>query len=160
MAKLYDREFLDYVEEWIVTNESEIAKAWPQKGGWEGYAQTSIKAFILGKNSTYDILREQHIYTYPGKAADFLLNDSSLQVKDKVIIELKCQSFENYKNFSKGLKEDTTKLIKELKPNYSGATLVVIGIYFTNYPDIPSYFEKKVLGNGEVGICYAIDLNS
>ena len=159
MAQLSYQEFLDYVEMWVVENETKIAKMWPQKGGWEGWAQAEIKSFILGKNSTFDILREQHVYTSGGKTADFLLNDSS-PVGKKVVVELKCQSFENYKNFKAGLENDISKLIKELKPSYSGAALLVIGIYFTDHTDVPDYFDKKILGEGEVGICWAIDLNS
>ena len=159
MAQLSYQEFIDYVKEFIVSNEKAIANMWPQKGGWEGWAQSSIFSFILGKNSTYDILRERHVYTSPAKAADFLLNNSS-PVGDRVIIELKCQSLENCSSFKKGLDDDIRKLARELDSSYSGATLLVIGIYFSEHLDIPGSFDKEILGTGEVGICWAVDQNS
>ncbi|MHC4739889.1 MAG: hypothetical protein ACYS9Y_13365 [Planctomycetota bacterium] len=154
MAQITYQEFFGYLEEWIAVNESKIASMWPQKGGWEGWAQAEIKTFIVGKDSTYDILREQHVYTSHRESVDFLLNDS-FPVSQKAVIEFKCQSFENYKNFKKGLENDINKLTNELKPSYKGAVLFSIGIYFTDHPDIPEYFDKKVLGSGEVGICWA-----
>jgi hypothetical protein len=104
-------------------------------------------------------LREQNVYNNGRKAADFLLNDSS-PVADKVVIELKCQSLGNYQNFASGLTSDIQKLLGELKPVYEGASLLVVGIYFADHDDIPRYFSKKVLGIGEVGICWAVDLGN
>ncbi len=158
MASLSWEDFMDYVKAWIVEKQADIANMWPQKGGWEGWAQADLYAWILEKNNTYDILREQSVYTN-GRKADFLLNNSSTGAK-RVVCDLKCQSLENYKNFRKGLEDDIKKLIGDLKGEYNGSALLVIGIYFTNHGDIPNYFYKKVLGNGEVGICWAVDLNS
>ena len=149
-----DQTFIDYVEEWLKEKESDIASRWPQKGGWEGWAQSEIFSFIIKKDSTYDILREQNVYKNSRQKADFLLNNS-LTVNKKVVIELKCQSFENAKNFGKELTKDKNKLIKDLNPSYSGADLLIVGIYFTDeLKDIPEFFQHKVLGKGEVGICW------
>ena len=158
MAELSIDEFLEYVEEWMIANEAAIAKMWPQAGGWEAWAQAEITAFLLKKNSAYDILREQHVFQKAKKACDFLLNGHSA-VKDKVIVELKCQSFGNYKNFTKGLVDDTKKLIKDVKKEYSRSSLLVVGIYFTKETEVPKHFDKKVIGKGEVGVCWAIDQN-
>lgn len=116
-------------------------------------------SYILERDSTYDILREQAVYTNEKKAADFLLNSQSRGTQD-VIVELKCQSFENYKNFVTGMESDVKKLISELKPAYAGSALVVLGFYFTEQTTIPTFFSKKILSGGEVGICWAVDLNS
>ena len=158
MAEISIQEFLDYVEEWMTAHESAIAKMWPQQGGWEGWAQAEIFAFILKKNSAYDMLREQHVFNEARQACDFLLNSHS-PVKDKVIVELKCQSFGNYKKFAKGLAEDTKKLIDDVKKEYAGSSLLIIGAYFTDKTDVPKHFDKKVIGKGEIGLCWAIDQN-
>ncbi len=86
MTQLFYPDFLDYVKEWVVNKQTDIANMWPQKGGWEKWAQAEIINFILKKDSTFDILPEQHVYTPPLKAADFLLNNSS-SVTDKVVVE-------------------------------------------------------------------------
>jgi hypothetical protein len=158
MAEISLDEFLEYVEEWMTTNEAAIAKMWPQDGGWEGWAQAEIFRFIGEKNHAFDIGREKHCFTNNRKGCDFLLNDSSA-LKNKVIVELKCQSFSNYKRFAKGLSDDTTKLIKDLKPAYVGANLLIIGMYFTAKTEVPKHFAKKVIGKGEIGICWATDSN-
>ncbi|APE31377.1 hypothetical protein BOX17_10715 [Halomonas aestuarii] len=160
MTQISTREFLGYVEEWVNGSYQKIGSMWPQKGGWEKWAQSEIGSFILSQDSTCDLLREQGVYVSKRKDADFLLNGMSMTASDKVVVELKCQSFENYKNFKKGLEEDISKLSRELKPGFSGADLLVLGIYFFQHSDIPPYFDKKVLDNGEVGMCWAIDLNS
>ncbi len=158
MTQLSYQEFLENVEAWVLQNETQIGLMWPQKGGWEGWAQASIYANILSHNSTYDILREQHVFVKTKKAADYLLNDSG-PVAQKVIVELKAQSFENRGAFVKGLETDVKKLIHDVKPAYSGAALLVVGIYFTAHTKLPPYFSSKVIGNGEVGVCWALDLN-
>ncbi|MCZ8038021.1 MAG: hypothetical protein O9276_07795 [Microcystis sp. LE17-20A] len=161
MATISYKDFISYVLEWGEANVKAIASKWPQKGGWEGWAQAEIYSYILQINNTYDILREQAVYTSKRKAADFLFN-SMTSGAQSVIVELKCQSFENYQNFVPGIEDDVKKLIHELKPAYKGSVLVVLGIYFTEHTrtQIPDYFNKKVLKNGEVGICWAVDLNS
>ncbi len=153
------QEFIDAVIAWGEANVAKIATKWPQKGGWEGWAQAEICSDILQINNTHDILREQAVFESARKAADFLLNSQIQGVQD-VVVELKCQSIENYKNFLPGIEADVKKLIKDLKPAYSGSALVVLGIYFTAHDQIPKYFDKRVLKGGEVGICWAIDLNS
>lgn len=158
MEPLNWKEFIKFLEKWVAENQKKIASLWTQKGGWESWAQAEICSSILEVDSRYDILREQHVYTSGGKSADFLLNNSS-EVKDKVIIELKCQSFENYKKFTPGLRDDIKKLINELKPAYEGATLLVVGIYFTDKTPIDQYFENVIICS-ELGICYAMDQNS
>ncbi len=159
MATMSYNEFIAAVIAWAEANIPKIATMWPQKGGWEGWAQAEIYNYILGINNTTDILREQAVYTSQRKAADFLLNAHNPGVQN-VIVELKCQSFENYKNFVPGIEADVKKLIHELKPGYSGSALIVLGIYFTAHSSIPDYFDKRVLTGGEIGICWAVDLNS
>lgn len=132
---------------------------WPQKGGWEAWAQAQILSEVLRIDSRYEILREQHVYESPRKAADFLLNGSS-PVPQMTIVELKCQSLENHAQFSAGLANDARKLVYELSPAFHGATLLILGIYFTGHGTIPAFFDSEVLGDGEVGICTAIDENS
>lgn len=159
MAMLSYEEFLDYVKQWIVLNEAKIAKAWPQKGGWEEWAKTDIYSYIDSQGA-YDMLREQHVFTNNYKRADFLLNDQAAAVQDKVIVEVKCQSFENRDEFVPGLEEDIQKLMHEVKPAYQGAALLVFGIYFTNETRaLPRSFSYQTLGTGEVGICWAVDLS-
>jgi len=152
-------EFLELVAAWVVEKEKEISFMWPQKGGWEKWAQSEIFSYINSKRPSADIMREQPVYGSAKKSADFLLNNGN-HVNEKVIVELKAQSFENYKNFVPELKKDTAKLIKELHPSYNGSALVVLGFYFTNVTQFPDYFSYRAIGKGEIGICWAIDQNS
>lgn len=158
MVVLSENDFLRIVGGWIEKNEQKIRNMWPQKGGWEEWAKTDIYDDIVQLDSSYDILREQPIFT-GGRDADFLLNHSS-GTSQQVGIEMKCQSFENYKKFTDGLLKDVEKF-KYLKPDKQGIVQLVIGLYFTEHgKDIPGYFSKKIVGSGEVGMCWAINYGS
>ncbi|MEO0328158.1 MAG: hypothetical protein AAF217_06110 [Pseudomonadota bacterium] len=159
MTELTYDQFVYYAGEWGRLNQTDIANMWPSKGGWEGYAQAGIYNYIIRQNSTYDILREQPVYANPRKNTDFLLNGQSETVTD-VVVELKCQSYENWQNFTgnNGLKGDLTKLTRELAPAYQQSVLLGVGFYFTKQVKMPSGFSHQVLGDGEIGICWAVDL--
>jgi hypothetical protein len=149
------KDFIDLVKQWALANEQRIATMWSQKGGWEEWAKGEIFSYISQHQPGADILREQRCWA--SKDADFLLN-STQHTGDIIVVEFKAQSFENYKNFLPKLKKDVQKLMHGLKPAYSTATLVVAGLYFTDHKtEIPAYFTTEVLGNGEIGICYAVD---
>jgi hypothetical protein len=152
-------EFLGAVVAWAATNEEQIKSKWVQKGGWEGWVQGEIFSFVVKNNPSVNIQREHPVYTSTRKAADFVLNDNG-NASQKVIVELKAQSWNNRKNFVPELEKDTKKLIKELHSRYNGSTLLVVGLYFTDEIEIPNYFSKKTIGTGEIGICWAIDQNS
>ena len=154
--ELSHEKFLKLVRSWIIVNVNSIKNMWPQKGGWESWAQAEIFNYVITENSTYDILREQHVYRNSALAADFLLNKNSAR-GSRVIVELKCQSLENHKNFSYGIESDAKKLCKELSDTYSGEELLVIGIYFTSETLIPEYFSSENITT-EVGICWAVEI--
>jgi hypothetical protein len=159
MTTLSYQDFLDGVTKWATANIENIKHQWPQKGGWENWAQGDIYSYFIKQNSTFDILREQAVYTNSALKADFLLNSKSAGAQ-KVIIELKCQSLENYQSFDDGLITDTKKILG-IAPAYHGSALIVLGFYFTQAKTaIPSHFDSKVLPGNEIGICWAIDLNS
>jgi hypothetical protein len=151
------KEFLDLIIAWATTNEQEIKIMWPQKGGWEEWAKPTIFKYVTNQYPAVNLLREQPVFNNPRKDADFLLNDDR-QVGEKVIVEVKAQSFNNYTNFTTEVKKDIKKLTGEVKPSYAGSTLMVIGFYFTTEKtEIPNYFSKQVIGSGEIGICWAVD---
>ncbi|MBB4744189.1 hypothetical protein BJY16_007648 [Actinoplanes octamycinicus] len=151
------REFIDLVRQWAIANEKRISTKWPQKGGWEEWAKGEIFSYITDQRPSTDILREQRCWAT--KDADFVLNRSAADPSHKVVVEFKAQSYENYTNFLPGLVKDVQKLTKGLVPAYGQATLVVAGLYFTEHRTaIPGYFTTEALGNGEIGICYAVDV--
>jgi hypothetical protein len=151
------KEFLDLIIAWATANEKHIKVMWPQKGGWEEWAKPEIFKYVTDRHPAVSLLREQSVFNNSRMEADFLLNDDK-QVGQKVIVEMKAQSFNNFTNFTTEVKKDIKKLIGEIKPAYDGSTLMVIGFYFTTEKtQIPGYFSKQVIGNGEIGICWAVD---
>jgi len=153
MTELTCDQFIEYVARWIEVDEANISRVWPTKGGWEGWAQVEICSRIVATDSRYQIEREQHPYGASRKASDFFLN-VNCPVSQQVIIELKCQSFQNYANFGAGLQADVEKLTNEVDPQYRGATLLAMGIYFLDCP-IPDGFQRWVSPTNEVALVWA-----
>lgn len=143
---------LKIIGEWASENEGFIKHIWPQKGGWESWVQVEIYRYFVKKNHLYDISREQHVYKNSMKSADLVINKGIDEARN-IIIEIKCQSFENRSNFCKGLLDDINKLNNDLSPDFRGSYLVVIGFYFENDLLLPEGFYSEIIGNGEIGIC-------
>lgn len=97
------------------------------KGGWEGWTQTDLAAYIITSDSSdsrYDVLREAPIYG-DGRRADLVFNATQVsplilppgvQAGDVIVVELKCESFGQTMNdtvrakFVNGIKDDIEKL--------------------------------------------------
>lgn len=127
----------------------------PLKGGWEAWVQADLSAFILSNDSRYDILREQSIYNTAGQRVDWLFNDNGT-VPEKIAVELKCQSFENYRAFNRGIDDDIAKLAQNrLKRTYRGCQTAVMGICFEQ--DARDYMLNlgfmEIYRSGEVSCC-------
>lgn len=124
--------FGGYLGNWATKYENEFKLYYPLKGGWEAWVQASVAAYIIYHDSTIDILREQLIFNVSQQKVDWLLNDTDQSVAKKIAIELKCQSFENQKNFISGLDADIAKLAEaNLKQAYHGCQRAVVGLCFT-----------------------------
>jgi hypothetical protein len=132
MMPLSLKNFSAYLGGWAQNYEKEFKLYYPLKGGWEAWAQASVAAYIINKDSTVDILREQLIFDGSQQKVDWLLNDTDQSVTNKIAIELKCQSFENQNKFTTGLEGDIAKLAEaNLKAAYHGCRRAVVGICFT-----------------------------
>ncbi len=145
--------FATLVVDWCEYRQLEFSKLFPLKGGWEAWTQADWAAYALSQNSTYEILREQPIYTNAYQRVDWLFNNDAATVQ-KVAIELKCQSFENQNTFIAGLQDDINKLQPgNLNANYVGCQRGVMGIYFEetarNWVLANGFIE--VFNNGDVG---------
>ena len=117
---------------WFEMYQDQFKLYYPLKGGWEAWVQASVAGFIINKDSTIDILREQMIFAGSQQKVDWLLNNDSHSIATKVAIELKCQSIGNEKDFTIGLKADIAKLAQEnLKVPFKGCHTAVVGICFT-----------------------------
>lgn len=124
--------FVGYVKAWGQARQNDFKFMWPVKGGWEGWIQVDLTAFILSKNNTVDILREQHIYTNARKAVDLLINASDDPAK-QIAVELKAQSFENRNKFVYGENSvwtDVNKLTYERASAFEGITSMVLALPF------------------------------
>ena len=144
-----------YLGNWAQNYANQFKLYYPLRGGWEAWTQASVAAYIFQDNNTIDLLREQMIFDGSQQKVDWLLNDSGRSVNTKVAIELKCQSFDNQKNFTGGLKADIAKLAQpNLKVAYRGCRTAVVGIAFTQ--DATGWMRisnfKTVYGSGEVFI--------
>jgi hypothetical protein len=148
-------ELLNAIGQWANNKANDFQYYWPLKGGWEGWTQTEIAAFILNVDNTSDVEREQHIYTNNYLSTDLLVNANITANQQQIIVvEMKCQSLQNFNNFLTGIDADILKLHRaNLKPNFQHAQLCVMGIYFDqNARDgllARGFFE--FYNNGEIG---------
>ena len=153
MTTLSKKDFLVYLERWVIENSAEISRMWPTKGGWELNAQPAITSYLLDVNSTFDILREQSVFVSRRKSVDFLLNFNSNNSKN-IVVELKCQSFENRDDFIPGLLRDQNKLLTELSSQFIDCEILQVGLHFNLSDGLSNHFNNKVI-NSEIGMCWS-----
>jgi hypothetical protein len=127
--------------QWAAQNRERFHLFWPLKGGWEHWVQAEVAAYIIAEDSTYEIEREQAIYTN-AQIADWLLNS---QIADqRIAVELKCQRQSDLDAtvFLKGIQDDINKLnANNLPPGVQGA---VVGIFFSD----PAFKVQDQLKHG------------
>lgn len=130
MANFTVDEFVSQTIAWAASRRDRFRYNFPVKGGWEAWIQVDLCAFILARNSTYDILREQGIFTTPAKRADLLLN-AQLAAVQRIPVEMKSESFENHGNFVGGVSADLAKIGNERTPAYSQSSCVNLAVAFS-----------------------------
>jgi hypothetical protein len=154
--------FRQAVINWAVARNGTFQYNWVVKGGWEGWVQVDLVADILSVNTTYDILREQPVYTNARKKTDLLLN-ADLNTDFQIPVEIKAQSWYNRAGFLPGVEEDLDKLDDERSANYRDSDCVMFGIAFEQGAlDGMLAIERgghtifdQIYFDGEVAICMA-----
>jgi hypothetical protein len=131
MTTLTVEQFASLVVDWSKRREQQFRYNWVVKGGWEGWIQVDLTAYMLSADSTIEVLREQPIYTSDRKRTDLLLN-STLATDAQIPVEIKAESFENRgAGFVSGVLEDLAKLNDERNAHYSGSTCVMLAVPFS-----------------------------
>ncbi|WP_118973301.1 hypothetical protein [Taibaiella koreensis] len=153
MTLTYD-DYATFLINWCAIRGSEFKLYFPLKGGWEAWAQADYAAYVLAQNNTYDILREVAIYTNARQRVDWLFNNNDLDVKKKLAVEIKCQSFENRDAFIAGVEADIAKLAQnKIKLQFRTCQTGVMGIYFEDTARtwmLANNFTE-IFVNGEIG---------
>lgn len=121
--------FRKAVVDWANIRKNTFKYNWVVKGGWEGWVQVDLVAFILSVNNTFEILREQPVYTNSRKRTDLLLN-ANLQPADQIPVEIKAQSWYNRTGFLSGVEEDLDKLENERLWEFHSSPCAMLGIAF------------------------------
>jgi hypothetical protein len=140
-------DFIKLVKAWMESKMRDFNTCWSTKGGWEGWAQCDLTIMLLGKNHTYEVERETTSVYTGGNRPDFIINKSK-SGNERMIVELKCESFHNYENFTKGLAVDVAQLAqKNCIGDYKNATRLSLGVFTTpNKPEgYMMYPDKPVL---------------
>ena len=130
MTTLTVEQFAGLVADWARRRDGQFKYNWPVKGGWEGWVQVDLTAYVLSTDPTVEILREQPIYTGPGMRTDLLLN-TNLDTDAQLPVEIKAESFENREaGFIAEVLKDLTKLNDDRNANYSESTCMMLAIPF------------------------------
>jgi hypothetical protein len=129
MATITVEQFVGEIVAWAGRRDSQFKYNWPVKGGWEGWVQVDLTAYILSEDSAVEILREQPVFTSPYMRCDLLLN-TALDTDYRIPVEIKAQSFDNRGEFVTGVQADIDKLNTDRNADYSESTCVVLGIPF------------------------------
>jgi hypothetical protein len=103
---------------------------WPLGGGWEAWVQAEVAAYIVQKDSTYEIAREPRELYNNTQVPDWGLN---LQMggSERIAVELKCQRGRDLdgKTFVNEIRSDAQKLNAGNLPQ--GVKKLVVGIYYS-----------------------------
>lgn len=94
------------VQSWAEFRNDELPLYWQVRGGYESWVQVDLTAFILRKESTIEISREQHVFIGAREQVDLLVNADSIfgaTAGHAVCVMLACQSLDNYQSFVPGI---------------------------------------------------------
>jgi hypothetical protein len=130
MATITVEQFVGQIVAWAGRRDGQFKYNWPVKGGWEGWVQVDLTAYILSQDSTVEILREQPVFTSPYMRCDLLLN-AALDTDYRIPVEIKAESFENRGAFITEVRADIDKLNTERNADYSESTCVVLAMPFS-----------------------------
>lgn len=120
----------EFVAEWAKARGGQFSYNWVVKGGWEGWVQVDLVAYIFAWNVEVDVLREQAIYVNTNQRVDLLFNGTSA-TESQIPMEMKAQSLNNSANFLPGLESDLEKIENERQADYADSTCIVMGIAAT-----------------------------
>jgi hypothetical protein len=121
-------EFLAALQDWAKPRDPNFKYYWPVKGGWEGWIQVDLTAFIIDRLATVEILREQPIYQNGRQLVDLLINTNEPPGK-QIAIEIKAQSFENRTRFITGVVADLNKF-ETVDTAYQDTPAIMVAIPF------------------------------
>jgi hypothetical protein len=121
--------FVAAIQQWAAFRNDQFRHYWPVKGGWEGWVQVDLTAFILSHDPTVEILREQPIFRNPRRQVDLLLNAYQPPAQ-QIAVEIKAQSLENQGSFVDGVVKDLEKLDR-VNDAYTDTTRMVVGLPFS-----------------------------
>jgi hypothetical protein len=115
---------------WAGARGAGFAYNFPVKGGWEGWCQVDLVAFVLARDSTYDIVREQPNVLDAGQRVDLLAN-AQQQPEEQVIVEMKAESLSNQAAFVGGVSSDVDKLSNGRRQPWQRSRCAVLAIAFS-----------------------------
>lgn len=122
--------FISYLINWTNDKGDQFKFNWPVKGGWEGWIQVDLIAYILKLDDKYDILREQPIYKDNLKRVDLLVKNGE-SPEEAITIEIKAESFENRNSFIKGVEDDVKKIETERNDTFKKSKAIVNAVVFS-----------------------------
>ncbi|KAA3610703.1 MAG: hypothetical protein D8M58_20905 [Calditrichaeota bacterium] len=130
MSNLSVQQFSDAVTQWAGRRNGQFKYNWTVNGGWEGWIQVDLTAYILSVDSRIEILREQSIFTSSRKKVDLLLN-VDLDTDYQIPVEIKAESFFNRNRFVSGVNGDLKKLNDERNTDFSESTSIMLALPFS-----------------------------
>jgi hypothetical protein len=143
-------QFAVAITEWARGRNGQFARNWPVKGGWEGWIQVDLTAYIIAADSRVDILREQPVYANSRQRCDLLLNANELPA-NQIPVEIKAESFDNRARFINGVEEDLDKFDSR-DGAYLNSACVMVAMPFSQ----GSYDELLALQRGGHRIFHSI----
>lgn len=164
MASISYMQFIELTIQWAQERNAQFKFNWPVKGGWEGWIQVDLTGYILARDSTAEILREQRIFPNSKKRVDLLLNTTA-ELDHLIPVEIKAESLENPAyNFLNGIYEDLAKLALLRGTNLSQCTRMMMAVPF-NPESLAAVLAIQenghpifhpIFNNGEIAIAIAV----
>lgn len=150
-------DFTALVTEWANANVDRIGMVWPLDGGWEAWAQAEIAGYINARAPETWVRREVRVYSNGGRC-DFLVNDPFTNDNtDEIVVEMKCESLNNWAAFVDGLRADTYKLADPYM-DYRTGSKISFGIFFSNESEAQlemlAGYTISYTDDGQVGLAF------
>lgn len=150
-------DFVALVTEWANANVDRIGTVWPLDGGWEAWAQAEIAGYINARAPDTWLRREVRVYSNGGRC-DFLVNDPfTNDNRDEIVVEMKCESLNNWAAFVDGLRADTYKL-SDPYMDYRTGSKISFGIFVTTESEqqlaMLQGYTLSYTNDGQIGLAF------
>jgi hypothetical protein len=129
-------DFVGLLAQWVQSRLKDIGDSWAwlleSEGGgdsWEYWVKIEFRNWLIGRMPALSFSPPKRVFA-GNEICDFVLNDDSPNVADRIVVEFKTQTPGKLEGLTDSIMGDAWKLVN-LSPAYADAQRLAVGLFFT-----------------------------